>query len=141
MDTDTVHSERARDDLYFALSNYRRRFVIQYLHESGETVSLRTLTEALAAWENDVVPDRTTAEQRKRAYVSLRQSHLPKLDELGIVRYDSVRGFVESADGMDDIVAFREPSTDGRSGAGLYRYLSAGIVIVFTVMALGITTI
>lgn len=91
-----------RDDVYFALSNQRRRFVLDYLTRVSPTAELRKLSAELAAWENDIEVDETTAVQRKRAYVSLHQNHLPKLDDLKIIRYDASRG---EATLVDDVGA------------------------------------
>ncbi|MFW6385073.1 MAG: DUF7344 domain-containing protein [Halodesulfurarchaeum sp.] len=98
--------ERSVDDVFFALSNYRRRFVLRYLKRTTGPVSLRTLSEELAAWENEVDRSMTTAVQRKRAYVALRQTHLPKLAELGIITYDASRGFAELSEGIDELEPF-----------------------------------
>lgn len=91
-----------RDDVYFALSNQRRRFVLDYLTRVSPTAELRKLSAELAAWENDLGVEDTTAVQRKRAYVSLHQNHLPKLDDLGIIQYDASRG---EATLVDDVGA------------------------------------
>lgn len=107
-------AEAAKDQLWFVLSNYRRRYAIEYLLDNRREIPLRELAEGLAAWENDVAEDATTGSQRKRAYVALRQTHLPKLDELGIVEYDTARGVVQPGERLDEIralLADEGPST------------------------------
>lgn len=108
-------TETEKDQLWFVLSNYRRRFAIEYLLDHRRDVSLRELAEALAAWENGVDEDGTTGAQRKRAYVALRQTHLPKLDELSVVAFDPGRGVVRPGDRLDEIQSLlddTQPTTD-----------------------------
>lgn len=84
------------DAVFETLSNRRRRHLLHYLVglADGETTTVGTLSEQLAAWENDVDLSAVTSRQRKRLYTALHQTHLPKLDRLGIVEYDSARGTV-----------------------------------------------
>ena len=71
------------------------------------------LAEEVAAIENDVEVDDLTYKQRKRVYVSLHQTHLPRLAEAGVVHYDKDEGIVrltENADVIDSYLTFpREP--------------------------------
>ncbi|SFS47866.1 DUF7344 domain-containing protein [Halostagnicola kamekurae] len=78
-----------RETAYQALSNKRRRFIVHYLLRERTPVSLRTLSKQVAAWENAVPPSQVTSKQRKRAYTALHQAHLPKLDKMGIIEYDT----------------------------------------------------
>lgn len=73
-------------DVHHVLSNERRRIVLQRLRAAGETMSARDLSEHIAERETGESPPPRNI--RQSAYVSLHQSHLPKLDDLGIVEYD-----------------------------------------------------
>lgn len=73
------------------LSNIRRRYILYYLREESEA-STRELSRGLAAWENDVAVSAVTSKQRKRVYTALQQTHLPRLDEYGVVEFDRDRG-------------------------------------------------
>ncbi|TYT62505.1 DUF7344 domain-containing protein [Natrialba swarupiae] len=85
--------EITRDQTFTMLSNRRRRWVIHYLkRRDGGPVSLRTLVNTISAWEHGVEVEKLSWKQRKRVYTALRQSHLPKLDDAGVVEYDSNRG-------------------------------------------------
>lgn len=77
------------------LSNRRRRHVLHVLKQRRERISLRSLSTQIAAWENGVSPARVSYDQRMRVYTTLRQVHLPKLHDGGIVRWDDDRGTVE----------------------------------------------
>ena len=90
------------------LSNQRRRYVLYYLNHRPGPVSLRDLAEQIAAWENDCTIDDLEYKQRKRVYTSLHQTHLPKLDEMGIVNYDRDAGTITLADRASDLDAYLE---------------------------------
>ncbi len=78
-----------REVAYQALSNRRRRFTVHYLIQQWGPVTLRTLSEQVAAWENAVPRKQVTSKQRKRVYTALHQAHLPKLDKMEIIEYDT----------------------------------------------------
>lgn len=84
-----------RNEIYTLLSNRRRRNVIHSLLDDGPESSIGELATLLAAWENGCPTDEVTSKQRKRVYTALRQTHLPKLAEAGVLEYDEDRGGVE----------------------------------------------
>jgi hypothetical protein len=90
------HEETAvdRDTAYSLLSNRRRRNVVHALLTDGPETTVSDLARQLAAWENDCDPRSISSKQRKRTYTAVRQSHLPKLADAGIVEYDEHRGTV-----------------------------------------------
>jgi len=92
-----------RDEAYDLLSNPRRRFVISYLGEQQQPVSLNELAEQVASWENDKPVPELTDQQKKRAYVSIHQTHIPKLKASGIVEYDADTGQVTISSGARQI--------------------------------------
>ncbi len=93
----------SQDVVFDLLSSARRRFVLYYLRQTDGPVQLRELADEVAAWENEVPVDELTSQQRKRVYVSLYQTHIPKLEDVGIVDYDRDAGSVALADRADDI--------------------------------------
>ncbi len=108
-----MHTDELTPDQAFAtLSNARRRMVLSYLrtHESPATVD--DLSEQIAAAEHDVAPESLTRQQRKRAYVSLYQTHLPKLAQMGFIDYDEEAGLIEPTDRAVAIDAYLTPVTD-----------------------------
>ncbi|KYH25582.1 hypothetical protein HAPAU_22560 [Halalkalicoccus paucihalophilus] len=84
-----------KDDVFDILRNRRRRYVLGYLSDQESVVELSELAEELANWESEDEDAYITHRDRKRAYVSLYQTHLPKLDRAGIVEYNQPRGTVE----------------------------------------------
>lgn len=96
----------AQDTVYDLLSNGRRRFVISKLRRAEEPLSVSDLSEAVAAWENDVPQSELTDKQIKRVYVSLYQIHIPKLDEAGLVEYDKDSGLVELTPAVSELDSY-----------------------------------
>jgi len=80
------------------LSCRRRRHVLHYLRQNDGSATLRTLSRQIAAWENDTDPEEITYQQRVRVYTALRQSHLPKMDDGGVVEFDADRSTVVLTD-------------------------------------------
>lgn len=81
-------NDLSKDELFRILSSSRRRYIIYFLHEAEGEVSLGDLATRIAAKENDRPPEDVTDSERQRVYISLYQTHLPKLEESGIVEYD-----------------------------------------------------
>lgn len=90
--------ELTQDLVFDILSSPRRRYVLYYLRETGAAVALNDLAEQVAAWENETPVDELSDQERKRVYVSLYQTHIPKLDSVGIVEYDQQSGMVSLTD-------------------------------------------
>ncbi|WP_312912202.1 DUF7344 domain-containing protein [Natronosalvus caseinilyticus] len=110
-DTDETLS---KDVIFELLKNRRRREVLAYLLEAEETVTLGELAEQIAAWENDTDVNALSSDQRKRVYVALYQTHLPKMDDAGIVDYDQDRGLITLADNADLLVMYLDTDTHRR---------------------------
>jgi hypothetical protein len=82
-----------KDTAFHLLQNSRRRAILRYLIERDDDVySMRTVTEQVAAWENDTTIAELTSDARQRVYIALYQSHLPKLDKAGVIEYNRNRG-------------------------------------------------
>lgn len=96
-DASTESLTIAKDDLFHLLQNGRRRAVLRYFtaHSDRESFDMRTLAEEIAAWENEVTLEQLGSDQRQRVYIALYQSHLPKLDEYGVIEYNQSRGTVK----------------------------------------------
>ena len=77
------------------LSNQRRRFAIHYLKQQGQAeLTVTELAEQVAGWENDKKIEQLTQNERKRVRSALRQFHLPKMADSGMIEYHTTRGTV-----------------------------------------------
>jgi predicted transcriptional regulator len=94
-----------RSDIHDVLRNDRRRLVLERLRETGrEAVS--DLAEDIGAVESGEDPPPRNV--RQSVYVSLHQTHLPKLNDLGIVVYDDDEKEVSLAENADEVLVFME---------------------------------
>lgn len=91
-----LEAELPRDTLFDLLSSARRRYVVRHLLQHGGEAEFAALVDHVAALEVDTSTGELTADERKPVYVSLRQTHLPRLDEAGVVEYDQHRGTVSA---------------------------------------------
>ncbi|NHN47398.1 hypothetical protein G9464_07290 [Halostella sp. JP-L12] len=133
--TDDEDSVLSKTEIFDVLRNQRRRFVLQYLKRNETPVELGDLATQVAAWEYDASVDDVTSAQRKRVYTTLQQTHLPKMDEAGIVEYDSSRGTIRGTDATEDLSVYLE-IVPGNEFAWREYYLSLGAVSCALVAAL-----
>lgn len=108
----------AKDDLFHLLQNGRRRAALRYFaaQPEREEFDMRTLAEEIAAWENGIPVQQLDSDQRQRVYIALYQSHLPKLDDLGVIEYNQSRGTIEPTPLVDEVVQYLEPASDDSGG-------------------------
>lgn len=82
--------------MYDVMRNRRRRLVLQYLVDAPDhRAVIGTLATQIAAWENELPVSAVTSTLRKRTYNTLQQTHLPALDDAGLLEYDHYRGTVD----------------------------------------------
>lgn len=93
----------SKDETFHILQNERRRRVLEYLADSEDPVNMRDIAEQVAAWEHDTTVAQLSSDQRQRVYIALYQSHLPKLDDIGLINYNRSRGIVERTELADQV--------------------------------------
>ncbi|WP_408956911.1 DUF308 domain-containing protein [Natrinema sp. 74] len=91
------------DELFELLSNRRRRHILRVLMREGERVDIGDLSQEIAAREDDIAFDEVASADRKRVYTALQQSHLPKMDKIGVIEFDRDRGAVEATPTLEDV--------------------------------------
>ncbi|SNZ16932.1 hypothetical protein SAMN06269185_2818 [Natronoarchaeum philippinense] len=128
----------SQDVVFDLLSSPRRRFVLYYLNQVDGEIEIGELADEVAAWENETAVDDLTSQQRKRVYVSLYQTHVPKMEDAGIIEYDSDGGTVALADQADDISAYLSREEDSRPWQQYYLGLAVAGALFYLVVALGI---
>lgn len=115
------------NDIFHVLRNQRRRYILHYLKYLGESSDIGTVADHVTAWENRKSVGAITSRERKRVYNSLQQTHLPELDDLGVVVYDSARGRIELTDRIEDFDVYME-IVPGRDLPWHEYYLGLGAV-------------
>ncbi|MFB6074296.1 MAG: hypothetical protein ABEJ89_04725 [Haloarculaceae archaeon] len=124
-----------KGEIFEVLQNERRRYVLRYLRRYGGPVSLGDLATQVAAWEYEVPCEEISQTQRKRVYTTLQQTHLPKMDEVGIVSYDSDSGQIETTNHTEELTIYLE-IVPGREFPWREFYLSLGMVSLAVVVVL-----
>jgi len=119
-------------EIHDVLRNERRRRTIEHLREESGMVSLRDLSEAIAAAETGETPPPRNI--RESVYNSLHQPHLPKLDSLGVVRYDSDRKDITVDGRAREVDLYMEVVTEYGITRGEY-YRSLGVFALFSIVA------
>lgn len=127
----SIEDEPLTQDVVFdILSSARRRYVLYQLRTEDGPVELTELAEDVAAWENDTTVDELTKQQRKRVYVSLYQTHVPKLEDAGLVQYDQDSGEVRLTQAANDIDQYLNPGEQEMPWPYLYLPLAVlGIAV------------
>lgn len=100
--------ELTQTEAFDILSNDRRRHALHYLlsHDGGTEIG--ELSEQIAAWENGEDVEQVTADQRRRVYVSLHQTHLPRMDDAGILSYENSRDTIELTERGESLRVYME---------------------------------
>ncbi|WP_435360333.1 DUF7344 domain-containing protein [Haloarchaeobius sp. DFWS5] len=118
-----------KEELFEVLSNRRRRQTLEYLLDCEDGASTkREISRQIAAWETDQPLELVSSDERKRVYIALHQTHLPKLDDAGLVEYESAQGTIQLTDACDGLEVYLdtddEPETPTCWGS---RYVCIGI--------------
>ncbi|MDS0294791.1 DUF7344 domain-containing protein [Halogeometricum luteum] len=124
-----------QSDIHDVLRNDRRRHVIERLQSSEEAETVADLAEYIGAVESGESPPPRNV--RQSVYVSLHQTHLPKLDELGIVTYDSDRKTVALAEAADEVTVYMEVVPKYGISWAEY-YLGLGLLGLLSILGSGI---
>lgn len=129
------HPELTRDEIFEMLSNRRRRYAIHLLQQSETERTLSNVAEHVAAWENEESVDEVSAKERKRVYTSLQQFHLPKMDEKGVVDFDSHAGVVKLDDAFEDMDIYMEVTEEYDFPWSVYYLGLASVSTVFVALS------
>ncbi|WP_129116661.1 DUF7344 domain-containing protein [Halegenticoccus tardaugens] len=90
----TADETLAKGTLFDLLCNRRRLEIIKYLRTNGRQGRLNPIIDYVAATENGKQPTELTRAERRRVYVSVYQTHLPMLEEHGVVEWDQSENVV-----------------------------------------------
>jgi hypothetical protein len=139
-DTEAVSDGKlSAETIFETLSSRRRRYALHYLTQVGDAVTIRELSEQLAAWENGIECAAVTPKQRKRVYTALHQTHLPKMDRLGVVSYDNDRGTVALRDHVEEFDIYLDVVTsEDLPWSQFYLALGGVLTALVGIAALGV---
>lgn len=124
-------------EIHDILRNERRTQTLRSLSQAEETMTLRELSERLAALETGETPPPRNI--RESVYNSLHQVHLPKLDALGVVEYERNRKVISLADGYSQVDIHMEVTANENVTWATYYWavgvLALGVVALSSIGA------
>lgn len=133
MATHATEQDLEATDIHDVLRNDRRRLTLKCLQEADPAgITVRELSERVATMETDEDP--APRNKRQSVYVSLHQTHLPKLDRLGIVGYDADAKIVSLADRAEEVTVYMEVVPRYGLSWGEY-YVGLGVLGILTTVA------
>lgn len=138
MSDDTVSADSndaplSKNEIFHILQNPRRRHVLQYLVTTIGPAQISDVAEQIAAWEYETTVEEITSQQRQRVYISLYQSHLPKLAEFDLITYDRNSGSIEQTPTINQLARYldrdemRAQSNDNTRPWVWYYTVSTGV--------------
>lgn len=110
--TDTTNAyENTNTSFCELFANDRRQLIVQIVDDHGD-ITTRQLAEHIAAIETDTSLGDADRAAYKSVYVQLYQTHLAKLDNAGVVRYDGQAKHVTATNTTEEARALLAYITD-----------------------------
>lgn len=132
---ETPKSELSKDQMFDVLRNSRRRAVISCLRARGGELSVKEISRCVAATEYDVPDSELSSEQYKRVYTGLYQCHLGRMEELGVIDFDTETNSVR----LCEVASQLEPYLDDETGRNTAHIKFGAAIAVASVVTLGAT--
>jgi len=121
--------ELSDDEIYDALSNRRRRFVIHALKRREGPVEISELSAYITAWEIGVDPEEVDYEKQRSVYSTLQRTHLPNLEKKNIVTVDKEENVVCPTPQLESLDIYVEALSSKEISWSLYYVGLAGVAI------------
>lgn len=88
----------SKTKIYRVLANSRRRHALQILCKSNSSIPLADLAADIASRELDESDETDNEEYIERVLISLYHTHVPKLEDMGIVEFNATKRTVSLSD-------------------------------------------
>jgi len=122
---DADNSADRMNEIFSLLSNQRRRYALYACDASEEPLSVSDLAEKVAAREYGKRREMLEYDERKRVYTAMTQTHLPAMEEAGVVDYDGRE--VRLTDRAEEIEVYMDVVPSG-SLPWSYYYLGLSLI-------------
>jgi hypothetical protein len=109
----------------FLVNNYRRRALLEYLSKNDGVADLDSAISHILTCEGKEVTNKT----RKSVYVSLLQTHIPKLESENILKFVKSEGKIVLLHLPDDIKMYLETVERGDISWGMYYFFLSLIAL------------
>lgn len=106
--TDFQQAQSDINTTFGIFAHHRRRYALRGLRMYEDPMTLADLADEVAIRENEAPITEISAETVKRVYLSLYHTHVPKLEEAGLVQYDQDTDMVALSERADDIEQHQE---------------------------------
>ena len=133
MNENHSRGELEPSEIHNVLRNERRRQALKHLGQHSGTLTVDALAKHIASLETGESPP--PHDVRKSVYVSLHQTHLPKLDELGIIEYDLRSKELVLTDVAKEVEVYMEIVPRGDISWDMY-YLGVSILALTTLVSI-----
>ncbi|MFA9501151.1 hypothetical protein ACERIM_00035 [Natrinema sp. H-ect1] len=100
--------ETSVDELLKLISHQRRRAILDLLFTHDRPLTITDLRNEVVEKEQDAEITEIPSERVKQVQISLHHVHIPKLEEKGVVNYDSNRKIVEPTEKLSQLEPFRD---------------------------------
>ena len=98
--------ETSVDGILELISHQRRRAILDLLLTHDRPLTITDLRNEVVEKEQSTKITEIPREQVKQVHISLHHVHVPKLEEEGIVNYDSSRNIVEPTEKLSQLERF-----------------------------------
>ena len=95
-----IDRQLEEDELYDILSNERRRLCVRTIQENRDSIDVQELADTLAS---ELADGSMSSNLRQSIYISLVQTHLPKLDKYEVVDYDDDEKTVRAGQRLPEV--------------------------------------
>lgn len=102
-------------EVFSLLANRRRLEAIKVLSGVDGAIEFGELAETLACVEQETTREALSSDDRQAVYVSLYQTHVPKLRDAGVVEYDDDAGLVAPTDDLSQLTQYLDVDGDESS--------------------------
>jgi len=121
--TDTDGSGLSEDEIFTLLAMSRRRELLRALDRAGGEATVGDITNELAGREHG---DEAGVKERKTVYVSLYQTHVPRLVAAGVLVHDEDTKLVRLTDRGAVLLAYLRYDPTAKQPGLLSRVLRPG---------------
>jgi hypothetical protein len=127
----------SHETIYTILSSRRRRYAVHALKHADEEINLTELSRQITAWEIGVTPQQVEYQQRRGVYTTLKNAHLPMLDEHDLIEYNDEANTVEPSRKLAELNVYVEALQGNEIPWSLY-YLGIAITSILLLFAVGV---
>lgn len=122
-----------KSEIFSLLSNQRRRYALHACEIAENPVDVSELAERVAALEYGKDRKELDSDERKRVYTAMKQTHLPAMEEAGVIEYDGKE--VRLTEKADEVEVYMDVVP---SGSLPWSYYYFGLSLISALVLAGV---